>query len=553
MQSCKMYTISNFTILLIKPNYKTLQSYLYFIFQTVNSSTSHNKLVTLSIEFRQFPNFTLTSDFYRDQQEIYRIYFISCGLNYVAANAFNAKALRNLWCIEFLKYRSLEFDPDAFNGLNSLKQLIFNESILKNLNYLFLNPIAVHLTYALYSHLDPSINMYNLIGSVEYGKLKKIILHEVSFYEVITANSFTKMPIIEHIDICQCSTKAILLGAFDRLNETLKFLIFHNNHLKTLPSTFFDNLQNVVMVNDSFFGNPWECVCDIWALEVKYGEIFEDEFICNPARLPFDQNYCDGANVSSGQSVTLSAIESRKCWHHYGTNGLRVNFPTLFRLKVDDQFEHLFINATKRTSFYVLIVSMNESRMRYAAITGKSIKSSLDRFRMGNGAYILCILDPQNGIRITAMHCICFHRNQIENFWLSERAIYVASEFLAVIYVVALLLAISGGICLVRYKLKFLGNVERVVIIRNEHSNDIESVLVMPRSWIKHRNSGELQKLQRHLDIRGNRCRNANNLRIPSMYEYSGYMGGSDMLESPKYETVNYDYCVEAPHYYEYN
>lgn len=484
---------------------------------------------------KSYPDSTLTNSFYTDQTEINILHFRDCDIQVIQANAFLIKALQNLKCLNIHQATPVEFKLNAFHGLNDLNDFNLINVTIKNGHYRMLEPIALTVKQLLFNGL--SGNWYNIIGSRPLRNLRTIKLVRISFYIIITLNSLPNMPSVTWIHFAMCDTEVILLGAFDRFGDTLEKLTMYANRLKTVPAQLFDHMKRLSGPGIELLWNPVQCDCDTLALMRKYGNIFEME--CREDLL-IDANL----DCNRPQQLTdpLNLTEARACWRHYGTNALRVNFITAYRIRVSAEKTKLMFTNSRRNHFYILIITDAAAKFclsisaKYASV---SLKNIINPFGIKSVAVI------ENG-QVSPMHFISFYLHNHKLVWLRENCRAIMVVCLLAIYSGAFILALLLGIYLVNKNFILLKRLDRVILEREKTTNKIETVLVMPRSWVTMQKSREYEtsKCWKNCEMSMEQTVNDANLE-PISYT-------TDQQENSFYESFSKYYDFEVVPRYEH-
>lgn len=337
------------------------------------------------------------------------LHFQRCAIEIVQANAFNIEPLINMRNLIFQEINVIEFELDAFNGLHNLIELSVYSTGFRNVHYKIFEPLRMTMENLFLSNLGTSINAINLIGGVPMTGIRTIKLVQNPFYRIIAVNTLTNMPGITWLHIYDCGTEVIWLGAFDHFGDTLEKITMYKNKLKTLPGQLFDHLKRLNVTVLDFSWNPWQCDCNILTITQKYGNIFH--FDCREGLLV--QNDCSRPQLTD----EWNALAARECWRHYGTNALRVNFITAYRIcTTEDRTEFILIRS-RPMHFYILILS-NATTVCVriaagdAALPLKNMKSRI-------GIQLIAILDPTERGQVSPLHLISFNLER-KMVWLNE-------------------------------------------------------------------------------------------------------------------------------------
>lgn len=347
-----------------------------------------------------------------------------------------------------------------------------------------LEPIALTVKQFLFNGL--SGNFYNFIGGHQLKNLQTIKLVHMPFYRIITLNSLPNMPSVTWIHITICGTEVILLGAFDRFGDTLELLTMYANQLKTMPGQLFDRMKRLNGTQIEFNWNPVQCDCDTFAIMRKYGNIFRID--CREELLIGAKFDC---NRPQQLTTALNTTEARACWRHYGTNALRVNFITAYRIRVSAEKTKLMFANSRRKYFHILIIT-EESEFCWS-ISAKYASVPLTNIINPFGVKSVTVIDPIENGHVSPMHFISFYSPNLRLIWLRLDCPAILVIGLLTIYSGAFILALLLGIYLVNKNLILLKRLDRVILEREKTTNKIETVLVMPTSWVTMRKSKEYQ------------------------------------------------------------
>lgn len=495
----------------------------------------------LSIQQKAFPNATLTNNFYIDQTEINALIFMRCDFKIIAANAFNRKSLLNLRYLQLMNFELIDFQFGAFNGLNNFDELRLYKTTIKNLRYNIFEPIALSLRSITLA--ESSMNLYNIIAAIEYPKLREINLYQINFNRIITVNSVAKCPAIFEIFIISSGIEAVQLGAFDHLADTLRLICLRENKLKTLPSNIFDKLERLIVMSSE--GNPWECDCSLSKLTKKYGNVFG--VVCEDDRWEGDSQIdCAEQNAPS----ELSPIEAKKCWRHYGTNAMRVNFFTNYRIRTTPDGTKLVLKNSKRTAFRILIMAAQMTNVHCVRIAAKYASIALDKYRLPFGVRSIAIIDPINSkAAVSPMHFVTFNVER-GDVWLNQNAKYATISLILTAYAIAFVSAAYLSIYLVPRHLFLLQRLESVLLTRDSTTNKIDAALIMPKTWIcsvraressknvddgRRKHSENCEEMNKNIATKSNEYDYINTLNIISAINF----GYEDVISSPESELSN--------------
>lgn len=457
--------------------YKLIQLFLFPSVQIHFNNSTIDLPVCLSLQQKTFPNDTLTNQFYTGNTWIDLLHFASCALKTISANAFNIRTLSNLTTLYFLRMPSITFQLGAFNGLDRLDELQLIDVNIKNLNYMVFQPLALSLKELKLAQINELVNMYNIIGSIEYANVHTVLLSESKFYRILAPNSLTKLPKVRFINVYACGTEAILTGAFDHLNNTLERLFLYHNKLKTLPLNVFGKFGPAFIRKLDVAYNPWQCDCNIIELITMYGNIFR--ISCQTKDLHWYRANCTEEQMANERRPT----KDRNCLYHYGTNAIRINCTATYHIRITDNGTKLQLRISKRTYFYILIVTAANHEMHCISIAAKYVSLSLNSLYVPPGLRSVVIIDPANNNRtISPMHFVSFYV-QPNNIWFHANARVPIVSVLVLNYMAAFIFGTLFGIVLVRKHLILLQGLDRVIFTHDKITNEIDTVLVMPDTW----------------------------------------------------------------------
>lgn len=456
-----------------------MQLFLFPSDQIIFTNSTRDRPVCLSIQQKSFPNGTLTNQFYTGKTWIDILHFISCDLNTVTANAFNIRPLSNLTSLYFLRLPSITFQLGAFNGLERLEELQMIDVNFKKLNYMVFQPLALPLKELKLSQVNELVNMYNIIGGIEYANLQTVLVSESKFYRILAPNSLTKLPKVRFVNIYACGTEAILSGTFDHLNNTLERLFLYHNKLKTLPLNVFGKFGPSFMRKSDITFNPWQCDCNIFELIELYGNIFR--ISCQIKDLQWNRENCTEERMASGRRPS----KDRNCLHHYGTNAIRVNCMATYHIRITDDGTKLQLRISKRAHFYILIITESNLDMHCISIAAKYVSLSLLKLYEPPGLRSVVIIDPANNNRtISPMHIVSFYARS-KNIWFHANARIPIVSVLVLNYIAAFMFGTLFGIVIVRKNLSLLQGLDRVIFTHDKITKEIDTVLVMPDTWTR--------------------------------------------------------------------
>lgn len=348
-------------------------------------------------------------------------------------------------------------------------------------DYELLAPVASTLQMITLSNVSTS-NMFNLFGSVQLWRVSYVSVTYMDQLRVITSNTIANVPNVKEIRLSHCGIATITGNAFDHLNSTLATLHLNNNQLKTLPAELFDNI-NVDMEWLSFRHNSYSfmCTCDIMELGGMFPNVFGP--ICEVAQvygtLPDCNGYVRGPHAIVGQ-------EARRCYNHYGTNAIRIDYTAPYWLRRNAEENLLLVTGTTRTRFRLII--MNEQNNKCYTTVAKYAGFPLDQLSFG--VYLACVVDVRWERKIWPLNCVAVYLDAGDRRWIGDE--YRIPCLIGFITFNLLSFAATSalGALIVYRNLRLFRGCNCIALQINLYTNEIERAFVMPQEWNK------LQKLQ---------------------------------------------------------
>lgn len=138
---------------------------------------------------------------------------------------------------------------------------------------------------------------------------------------------------------------------------------------------------------------------------------------------------------------------TRQCSHHYGTNALRVNFSTAFRIHLIENGTKLYFKNSKRILFRIIIA--DGANARCINIAAKHAAILLRQFEIPAGILSACVLDPIENGTVSPLHFISFNV-QRNNVWLNESDKRLVSGVLSAAVLSGFLIALAASVALMR-------------------------------------------------------------------------------------------------------
>ncbi|XP_061389027.1 uncharacterized protein LOC133324163 [Musca vetustissima] len=205
---------------------------------------------------------------YTDKVEA--LYVASSNVSDVAAGTFAGGIFQKIY-FEDLKLRELR--KDFFEDISrdfQLLSIIQKENPLRAVNGDFLDYVKYQI-----KHLTMQVGLScvrNITGSSNL--LNNLIYVDFSynnFRDHFTDKVFSKVSMVEHIDLSHSNLEYLPPYAFADVVDTLEYLDLSHNKLKTLTHTIFGWHEIPRELKVYAHGNPWECSCD---LQREMKEIF---------------------------------------------------------------------------------------------------------------------------------------------------------------------------------------------------------------------------------------------------------------------------------------
>lgn len=182
------------------------------------------------------------------------------------------ETFRSLNFLIFRDNSECEIEPDSFNGLSELRELVIENSSMQNIDQTFMASFAHNLTRfrMISSYCHNTINI--LTGNVPLSSLTYFHLESTQLsLGVLGAHNISGLVGISELNMINCGIYAIEETTFNFLNKTLCLLNLRNNRLKTLGCQTFDELLKYGTEFEYVWlsGNPWKCNSNTTAIYKK--------------------------------------------------------------------------------------------------------------------------------------------------------------------------------------------------------------------------------------------------------------------------------------------
>lgn len=415
----------------------------------------------------------LSDNWYHDQSSIHELLFCSCEFEVVMANAFNKTQFETLRSLEFRAMPSLTFTLNAFDGLCNLEYLYFSDATIVKLHHRFLKPVINSLLEIQLYRTNVHANKYHLIGSEQLLSLQRFAMYAGDvIHRILTPNSITKVPRMHYLQMIRCGIEAITKHSFDHLAKHLRILNLRENELKTLPITLFDAIHPSIS-HIRLQNNPWSFSCELVEIKRKFIDSIEfsnnfairDEKNCRPWRV-------DTQDTKFGKE---------SCLKQYGTNAIRIQHAMAFRLKIIEDGKFLYVKTMQRSKFYLLrrfrgrLVDCVMATAKYAAIAISP--------NQPNGVHSICALDDRWEEKLWPLNCMAYHVHADMDIWIEYEWKIMVTVILASVYLTAFVCGTVAGIYVAKRKVALLRGVDRIHLLRNRQTDQIETVIVLPSNW----------------------------------------------------------------------
>lgn len=409
-----------------------LKKFIFIIFFFQEESDNYK---TLQLNEIYFNKNELTSDWYKDQAQFKKLILWRCKIHVIHKNAFNVKPFRNLRAIYINIDAWIEFKAEAFNGLSKLEALnIVNGKIISD--YQVFASIANNLEDLLFKNIDNMKGMYNFIGGTQMTKLDMISMRNVSFYRIITPHSITNTQNLRILSFRNCEIEAIMDGSFDHLADTLQMLLLWHNKLKTLSESLLNRIGHALVL-ESLVGNPWKCDCPLLNIKTKYNvRVCAD--ISNDLQ---DQCIAWRPTLMGHNSVV-----SRKCFDHYGTNTLRINYLFNCEHKFSTHDKIVYIKCADRTKYFVVITFNDNQKFSCLSATAKYAAFSTKNVIPDSGVFLISVLHKNVKSKVWPFHIMSITVLPASNGWITvhNRLIIIAISLIVstIVFILFTLLGI---------------------------------------------------------------------------------------------------------------
>lgn len=423
----------------------------------------------------------LTPNWYTGRRTVHSLVFEKCHVSRIRTRAFAGAHTANISQLLFANFkRGLTLDFGAFDGLNKLWALQFTDCCLIDITYRIMESVTHVIQFFTYSMCKSVlVNTTDLIGGIKMPFCMKIHFESLRLtYKIITSNTLTHVPSLSSLSLIDCGIEVITLGAFDHLPRTMHTIDLRKNLLKTIPSTLFDKLPNAIIRDYLFINNPWQCTCDILTLQKKYEANFG--FVCRDYE---PQLHCP---VSSDRK-DISWREKRVCSTHYGTNVMRIRYPSKYRINLNndngDGWSY-YIKADGQQYSVSYLLRITSDPKYHLCLRLRNTKAPYDAIRNTGfnniGIHTICIIDDPASEHIWPLNCISYTIHTVVGTWISQEWKSCVIICSSAVYLLAFLTTVILGIELVKKRPILLKGSNRIYFSRNAESNAIKVVLVLP-------------------------------------------------------------------------
>lgn len=408
------------------------------------------------------------------------MHFRDCNLYVIKANAFDAPGLHELRSLVIHSITHITFHTGALNALRQLSHFELDNSTVRS-DYELFAPVATTLRSILLNACT-NTNLFNFLAPIRLYQIMAVYISMVQNIQTVTPNTISNMPNIRTLRMSSCGIETITNDAFAHPDlRRLTILRMDDNRLKTLPAKLFAKI-GIAFARHFFEGNPWECTCDIMVLGALYRDAFG--YVC------YDSDRMPNCTMQSDRNETqlTTGIVSQRCYHHYGTNLLRVNFTTVYYLRFNRTLNRIYIRGSNRLTFKLVfmcnrvVADCQFATAKYAAFTLSDLLP---------GIYIVCAIDSRTKQTVWPLNCATIRLHYGDNHgWISMANRNSVICVFICINIFGFVIAIILGIWLVYHNLRWLRHNSRIVLQINLYTNQVELAYVMPKEWRK------LQKIQ---------------------------------------------------------
>lgn len=332
--------------------------------------------------------------------------------------------------------QDISIEASAFDGIQ-VKQISFDDCWINYFDSNFLlnsqNTIEVIRMHRYPSTLDINV-MLN--AAEKWPRLKFFGINSwKSFNKTITAENFTTLSVIEHLNIAHFSVVNIELGAFDTIANTLKSLCLAYNLIKTLSPEVFNKLVRKPTMTISLNENPLICNCQL--LEITSLPIWiaigSNRTILSP---PID---CTRANITNAWPAANECTERVQIIHLLklcfgGKRKVEKYIYSKFSLRIDQRRGRLVIKTNVQDTYriwYHAIESYNTNKRNIhgnltcnitlltnsygcSIIAKNSTNITLEAILLQNVSTIFICIDyvhTEYFMMFWPLHCILYNQN----------------------------------------------------------------------------------------------------------------------------------------------
>lgn len=213
----------------------------------------------------------------------------------ISRDAFNSNAFKYLHDLVFDTHVGF-LAPGAFNGLNSLKRLTFNNASFSSFPSEIFAPLRNMETFTMENcYYNHEILVDNLFRT-RLDSLKEVTISNCNL-QTINNHTFDGLRNITELHLLKNQIHRIHPSSFRVILKTLNVLDLSYNNITSVPAVLFKARKKEVKINLNM--NPWHCDCKLDLLR---------RFVKFNTNLTFSNFHC--ATPKEYQSRTLSSLDS---------------------------------------------------------------------------------------------------------------------------------------------------------------------------------------------------------------------------------------------------
>lgn len=402
----------------------------------------------------EFPNGILQPKWYNGFERIHQLTIISKNLKIIQTDAFNCSAFHELQELSIRAYSPYEY-RNITEGLIRIVTLHLEtqrSGARIGRILISLKKTLVHFYFSCTFATTKLGNLNNLFGNVKLSKLKILEVIYLERTEESTgvwlgACNFTGLVVLQEMHLVRCGIMAILVGTFDFIGETLKYINLSGNRLTTLTIDLFliflDWNRSPFYVTKwlALLDNPLHCNYEYYRLRnmtlISFGTVFGSEQLMSCI-----QDTSVIHTYAENSDNDLQFIHANR-WHLNHPENDVYSYPN-FQLKFDVRTVSLAIKHSQKGRFRLLVIGQypmyNKLYRRcpnrwiilstISCVTRQNTTDYLllTKYLIENELTTFCVIYISVNRQIWPLHCATIRRpfgNESRGYFWSETPIQI--------------------------------------------------------------------------------------------------------------------------------